>query len=252
VKNEILYIDSGVQLWNGTDVSSPIIGINSYIITIPLNSTWDWKSNITIDAQAKNITNPTTGTPPPSLIRGHMFHGPNDQPNVYVYGGTTFMGNQSFEAFKRPDSSAYPLWAYTYGTSNPWVQYSRDTEWTPNHGAATEAIDQGLAFYLNGQVDWGTTSRTIDIFPHTEDIYVPLEGMVVLDLKTQEGKNISTAGLRGGVPRVGGTMEYFASIGRTGVLIALGGQIQPDLASPFANVSAGSLVSKAPGMRCSI
>lgn len=215
------------------------------MITIPLNSTWDWKSNITMDAQAKNVKNPTTGTPPPSLIRGHMFHGPVDQPNVYVYGGTTFMGNQSFEAFTRPDPSAfYPLWSYTYGSGNPWDQYSRDTEWTPNHGAVTEAIDQGLAFYLNGQIDWGTSARTVDSFPKTEDIYVPMEGMVVLDLKSRSGKNVSTSGLRGGAPRVGGTMEYFSSIGGMGALVALGGQIQPNLASAFANVSTGSLVSK--------
>lgn len=243
MKNDILYIDSGVQKWNGTDVTNPILGINSYMITIPLNSTWDWKSNITMDAQAKNVKNPTTGTPPPSLIRGHMFHGPIDQPNVYVYGGTTFMGNQSFEAFTRPESSAfYPLWSYTYGAGNSWDQYSKDTEWTPNHGAATEAIDQGLAFYLNGQIDWGTAPRTVDSFPKTEDIYVPMEGMVVLDLKSQSAKNISTSGLRGGAPRVGGTMEYFASIGGMGALVALGGQVQPNLASPFANVSTGLLI----------
>jgi hypothetical protein len=39
VKNDILYIDSGVQKWNGTDIAKPILGINSYMITIPLNFT---------------------------------------------------------------------------------------------------------------------------------------------------------------------------------------------------------------------
>jgi hypothetical protein len=243
VKNNILYIDSGVQKWNGTDISSPIIGINSYMITIPLNYTWDWKTNITENAQAKNVTNPITGTLPPSQIRGHMFHGPAGKPEVYVYGGTTFMGNQSFEAYAWPDSSSYPLWSYTYGPNYPWGQFSGSSLWMPNHGAAAEAIDQGLGFYLNGQVDWGTSSRTLDTFPKSEDWYVPMKGMVVLDLNTQSTTNISTSNLRGQMPRVGGSMEYIASVGAMGALVALGGQIQPNLTSIYANTSEGTLVS---------
>ncbi|EAT86292.2 hypothetical protein SNOG_06461 [Parastagonospora nodorum SN15] len=212
------------------------------MITIPLASTWDWKLNITETVQAKNVTNPNTGTLPPSQIRGAMFHGPNNQAEVYVYGGTTFMGNQSFEAYTRPDSSAYPLWSYTYGASTPWGQYAGDTAWMPNHGAATEAIDQGLAFYLNGQIDWGTSSKTFDILPKTDAIYVPIQGMLILDLNTQSARNLSTSKLRGGAPRVGGTMEYIASIGDNGVLVALGGQIQANLSSSFANVKTGSLI----------
>jgi hypothetical protein len=212
------------------------------MITIPLNFTWDWKTNIIVEAQAKNVTNPRTGTLPPSQIRGHMFHGPANKPEVYVYGGTTFMGNQSFEAYAWPDSSAYPLWSYKYGPDYPWDQYAVSTSWMPNHGAAAEAVDQGLGFYLNGQIDWGTSSRTIDTFK-TQDLYIPLQGMVVLDLNTQSSKNISTTSLRGGAPRVGGSMEYIASVGGMGSLVALGGQIQPKLKGLYANVSQGALVS---------
>jgi hypothetical protein len=212
------------------------------MITIPLNFTWDWKTNIVVEAQAKNVTNPRTGTLPPSQIRGHMFHGPANKPEVYVYGGTTFMGNQSFEAYAWPDSSAYPLWSYKHGPDYPWDQYAISELWMPNHGAAAEAIDQGLGFYLNGQIDWGTSSRTIDTFK-TQDLYVPLQGMVVLDLNTQSSKNISTTGLRGGTPRVGGSMEYIASVGGMGSLVALGGQIQPQPSGLYANVSQGVLVS---------
>lgn len=250
VKNDILYIDSGVQKWNGTDISTPIMGINSYMITIPLNFTWDWKTNIIIEAQAKNLTNPDTGTLPPSQIRGHMFHGPASEHEVYVYGGTTYMGNQSFEAYAGPDSSAYPLWSYIHGPNYPWEQYALSTPWMPNHGAAAEAIDQGLAFYLNGQIDWGTSSKTRDTFTFkTEDVYVPLEGMVVLNLTTQSSKNISTSSLRGGMSRVGGSMEYIASVGGMGTLVALGGQIQPNLTGLYANVSQGALVSAGHGER---
>lgn len=195
-----------------------------------------------MNAEAKDVN---VANLPPSFIRGHMFQGPLDQPSVYVYGGTTYMGNMSFETFVWPDPSQYTPWSYTYGTSNPWAKYTRDTISMPNHGAAAEAIDQGLGFYLNGQIDWGSNSTTADIFPKTLDSYTPLDGMIVLDLKVQSGKNISTSGLRDGVPRVGGTMEYFGSIGAMGVLVALGGQIQPSLTSPFANTSSGSLVSRA-------
>ncbi|USP76833.1 hypothetical protein yc1106_04107 [Curvularia clavata] len=245
VKNDILYIDGGLQKWNGTNVTSPILGTNGWMITIPLNVTWDWQVNIAVNAEAKNVKGPSTGQLPPSLIRGHMFHGPLDQPSVYRYGGTTYMGNMSFETFIWPDNSVYGLWSYTYGAGYPWARYTRDRDspQLPNHGAAAEAIDQGLGFYLNGQIDWGSNSKTADIFPKTLDSYTPLEGMIVLDLETQSGKNISTSGLRDGVPRVGGTMEYFGSIGAMGVLVALGGQVQPSLASPFfANSSSGSLI----------
>ncbi|KAH7068684.1 hypothetical protein FB567DRAFT_248336 [Paraphoma chrysanthemicola] len=211
------------------------------MLTIPLNFTWDWKTNIIINAQAKNVTNPSTGTLPPSQIRGHMFHGPANVPEVYVYGGTTYMGNQTFEAYAWPDSSAYPLWSYTQGPNYPWGQYAVSTPWMPNHGAAAEAIDQGLAFYLNGQIDWGTSSKTRDTFK-TEELYVPVKGMVILDLKTQSSRNISTTMLRGGAPRIGGSLEYIASVGGMGSLVALGGQIQPNLAGLYANVSEGQLI----------
>jgi hypothetical protein len=242
VKNDVLYIDSGIQKWNGTDVKRPILGINSYMITISLNSTWDWKTNITVEAQAKNVANPPTGNRPPSQMRGHMFHGLANVPEVYVYGGTTYMGNLSFEAYAPPESSAYPLWSYTYGPNYPWNQYDVASPWMPNHGAAAEAIDQGLAFYLNGQIDWGTSSRTLDTF-NSQDLYVPLDGMVILNLTIHSAKNISTTGLRGGAPRVGGSMEYIASVGGMGTLVALGGQIQPNLTGLYANVSQGVLVS---------
>ncbi|KAH8730743.1 hypothetical protein GQ44DRAFT_605739 [Phaeosphaeriaceae sp. PMI808] len=243
VKNDLLYIDSGIQKWyvrlqSGKDVNPSALGINSYMITIPLNYTWDWKSkDMIIEAQVKNVTSPRTGALPPSQYRGHMFQGPADKPEVYVYGGTTYMGDQSSNWV---DNSAYPLWSYTYGPNYPWNQHATTPAWMPNHGAGAEAVDQGLAFYLNGQIDWGTSVKTRRITG--EGSYIPLSGMVILDLNTQSSKNISTAGLRGGAPRVGGTMEYIPSIGYMGALVCLGGQIQPNLTGLTANVNDGSLI----------
>lgn len=155
------------------------------------------------------------------------------------------MGNQSFETYTAPDAASYHLWSYKPGPDYPWGQYAGSTVWMPNHGAGAEAIDQGLGFYLNGQVDWGTSSRTLDTFPKTESLYMPVRGMVVLDLNTQTSRNISTAKLRDGATRVGGSMEYLPSVGRMGALVALGGQVQANSTDVYANVSNGKLVSTA-------
>ncbi|KAF2116289.1 hypothetical protein BDV96DRAFT_491395 [Lophiotrema nucula] len=253
VKNDVLYIDSGVQTWNGTSVKGPFYGISqstrnichshNYIMNIPLNFTWDWKSNIIVNAVPKNDSNPNTGTLPPSLTRGHMFHGPAEDSAVYIYGGTTFMGNRSFPGYRQPDASTYPLWSYNLNSSGyQWQQYDLSLPWMPNHGAAAEAIDQNLGFYLNGQIDWGTETRTLNFSNTTA--YRPLDGMLVIDLQNQTATNISTPGIGGGGPRVGGTMEYFASVGGMGVLVALGGMVNNTyLSGPNDDYNHGSLIA---------
>jgi hypothetical protein len=75
-------------------------------------------------------------------------------------------------------------------------------------------------FYLNGQIDWSTSSQTRDTFT-TENQYVPVPVMLDLNGDVHSAKNISTAKLRGGAPRVGGSMEYIPSVGGMGVLVAL-------------------------------
>lgn len=108
-----------------------------------------------------------------------------------------------------------------------------------NHGAAAEATDQGLGFYLNGQIDWGTSAGTLNALKHETD-YRALEGMLVIDFHNHTSRNISASGIRGNAPRTGGTMEYFPSIGGMGVLVAVGGQINQQ--QPWANMSEGELV----------
>jgi hypothetical protein len=258
VKNDVLFIDSGVQKygdeWNEPDpvlgisklrlhahLPSTLIMLDNWLITIPLSSTWDWKTNIVIIGEPKNESNPNTGTIPPSLVRGHMFHGPADTTKIYRYGGTTYMGNQSFSGYTRPDASTYSLWTYNYETADyPWAQYDISQPWIANHGAAAEAIDQSLGFYLNGQTDWGTSTKTLNILNAT-DLYKPLTGMLVLNFTDNTSNNISTSKLRGDAPRVGGGMEYFPDVGAMGVLVALGGQINN--ASTWANATKGELVS---------
>lgn len=151
------------------------------------------------------------------------------------------MGNRSFGGFTNPDASTYPLWTYDYNTSDyPWMQYDISQPWRANHGAAAEAIDQSLGFYLNGQIDWGTSPSTLNIINST-DLYRPLDGMLVINFTDHTSRNISTSKLRGDAPRVGGGMEYFPSVGGMGVLVALGGQINNNTA--WSNRTKGQLVS---------
>lgn len=224
------------------------------MLTVPLTEAWDWKRtknesqylNITIEQ--KNETNPDTGTPIPSLFRGHMFHGPENTTNVYRFGGTTYMYNTSFEGYAQPESSSYPLWTYNPNDpDSPWDQYNVAQPWMPNHGAGADATDHALGFYLNGQIDMGTSSTTVgnQLVDNEQNLYLPLEGMLVVNLVDFNSANISTSKMRGNKPRVGGTMEYVAPIGENGILVALGGQIQPDMTGDqVANRSKGELVSE--------
>jgi hypothetical protein len=222
------------------------------MLTIPLTEAWDWKltnnesQHITIDSEQKNETNPDTGTPIPNLFRGYMFHGPRNTTNIYRFGGSAYMYNTSFEDFVYPESSSYPLWTYNHSTTDfPWDQYSIQQPWMPNHGAGADAIDLGFGFYLNGQIDMGTSSATLAPFADKEqNIYAPLEGMLIINLVDFTSVNISTSKIRGDLPRVGGTMEYVAAVGGNGILVALGGQIQPDAkGDQVANRYEGELVS---------
>lgn len=129
-----------------------------------MKKSWDWKTNITYIA-SEELANPFTGTRVRSGgILGTMFQGPANDSNIYTYGGTTFRGNESFpnqdvDYYEAVYSDQYPLWSLDNETQ-VWDQYDIGQTWTPSYGAATEAPDQGLAFYLNGRTDNGTSSTT--------------------------------------------------------------------------------------------
>ncbi|KAF2493487.1 hypothetical protein BU16DRAFT_81154 [Lophium mytilinum] len=241
VKDGSLYINGGVETFYHSRVTSDtILGINTYLIQVSMETSWDWKTNITITDESKSTSNPKTGTYPPSLIRGTMFHGPADSKEVYAFGGTTFMGNTSFLGYVAPDASTYPLWTYAYDSSDfRWGQNDIGQPWKPNHGAAAEAIDQGLGFYLNGQIDKGTDSSTKNF---GNDSTLPLDGMLIIDLANATSNNISTAAISGDGPRVGGGLQYIADVGEKGILVAIGGQLSPQNVSTSTSTN-GHLLS---------
>ncbi|OCK74540.1 hypothetical protein K432DRAFT_429967 [Lepidopterella palustris CBS 459.81] len=244
VKNDVLYIDGGIETFRlnsenytmGPNVPNTV-GVNENTITVLMNSSWNWWTNIT-ETSLNKSTNPTDGsTPPTGIIRGAFYQGLSSDPRVFTFGGTSYMGNQSFPGWRQLQSSATPLWSYDT-LKKVWEPFSSPLTVTPNYGFAAEAADQGLAFYLNGQIDNGTMYTTNYLVNNT----LNLPGMVVIDMINQTFANISTPGLTEGTwPRVGGVMEYVPSIGRSGVLVALGGAYR-NTSGP-GNFSAQSLAT---------
>ncbi|OCL11664.1 hypothetical protein AOQ84DRAFT_386674, partial [Glonium stellatum] len=226
VKNGMLYIDGGIETYRldgtnytvGTNVNNTL-GVNLETITVQMNYTWNWWTNITETASPKSV-NPTDGaTPPTGLIRGAFYQGPSNDPRVYTFGGTSFQGNTSFPGWSGVQTSTTPMWSFDT-EKRVWEPFSSNLQITPNYGLSAEAPDQGLAFYLNGQIDNGTSSYTNWLGNNT----LNLPGMVIIFLANQTFENISTPGLSEDTyPRVGGSMQYMPSIGKSGILVSLGG-----------------------------
>lgn len=117
-------------------------------------------------------------------------------------------------------SDQYPLWSFD-NSSQAWEQFDTKQTTTPSYGAAAEAPDQGLGFYLHGKSDNGSAPRKW----FDGDSATLMDGMMVIDTVRQSAKNISTATLKEKQPRIGGLMQYVANIGRNGLLVALGGRV---------------------------
>ena len=166
-------------------------------------------------------TNPNTGGTPPQVLRGALYQGPSTDSKVFLYGGTTSGLNRSSPYFVDPQSPQYTLWSYDT-SSGDWDQYDVSMAGgnRPSWGAWTEAPDQGMAFFLNGLYDNGSSLNTQNLAENVQFV----ESMQVLDLKTHTAKNVSTSVLsRPGYARIGGSMEYVPSIGKKGILALMGG-----------------------------
>ena len=188
---------------------------------------------------AFNITaNPTTGALPPQVVRGTMYYGSQDNNNIYLYGGTTSYVNTSFLGWQPSTPSTYTLWSYDT-KSRQWARYNIESSapCRPSNGAAAEAIDQGLAFYFNGELDGGS-SQGINI---RNDTSVFITGMIVVNTTDQTARNLSTAQVSMDLARAGGRMIYIPEIGGKGILVLIGGSIFP--ANDLNNVNSGTLVS---------
>ena len=189
------------------------------MISVDLSSSWDWYENISETLMDIKST-PNTVTLPPQVVRGALYQGTSRDSSIYLYGGTTSYANTSFPGWQPPLGSTYSLWSYDV-VALSWAQHDVATHapYRPNGGAATEAPDQGLAFYLNGQIDGGSSTSPDDGLGNV----VLLDGMVVINTTDQSARNFSTTGLNNVRRRTRGRMQYVPGIGEKGVLVVLGG-----------------------------
>ena len=149
-----------------------------------LTDSWNWKTNIS--ETAINITAASaTGTDPPIVERGALYHGPTSDSKVYLYGGITSDVNTSFPGYQAPSSSQYSLWGFDT-SSHDWTQYdvTANAPVRPSYGAHTEIPEKGLAFYFNGLLS-NMSALNVNWISSTE----VLEGLIVLDLNTQTVRN---------------------------------------------------------------
>ena len=192
---------------------------DEYMINVNLTSSWDWKKNIS--ETASNITvDPSTGSLPPQVVRGTLYQGTQNDNSIYLYGGTTSYTNTSFPGWQPPYPSTYSLWSYNPG-STQWTQFDIG-QYAPNrpsNGAAAEAVDQGLAFYFNGELDSGS-SQGNGLITGTN---VFVSGMVVINTTDQTAKNLSTAQVSADLARARGRMQYIPEVGEKGILVLIGG-----------------------------
>ena len=188
-----------------------------------MNNSWDWKVNISETALSKTA-NPNTGTSPPILSRGAMYHGTDEDDNIYLWGGTTSEWNTSFPGYQGPSVQQYSLWSYNLVTK-VWNQFdvTLNSPNRPSSGSYAEATDQGLLFFLNGNLDNGSELETQDLIPDTKQY---LQGMIVIDTHNQTAKNLSTSAVVGTMPRSRGRMGYISGIGANGILVQVGGNQQ--------------------------
>ena len=196
---------------------------DEYIINVNLSTSWDWRANIS--ETATNITaNPATGTVPPQVVRGALYQGTSNDDSIYLYGGTTSSANTNFPGWLASYPPTYSLWSYDPG-STLWSQFdvSQNAPHRPSSGAAAEAMDQGLAFYFNGELDSGS-SPDLGIIAGTN---ILIGGMVVINTTDQTARNLSTAQVSDNLARARGRMQYVPGVGEKGVLVLIGGSSFP-------------------------
>lgn len=81
------------------------------MIQVPMQSSWDWKINITETAINMSDPNPSTGTSAPQVYQGAVFGGQSTDSTVWLYGGTYSWLTKDFSWFLYPDSQHNSLWS---------------------------------------------------------------------------------------------------------------------------------------------
>ncbi|OAL30118.1 hypothetical protein AYO20_08921 [Fonsecaea nubica] len=230
-KNGTIYINGGIETYvdfgaNGQqDWNTITSGINENLISVDMTASWDWKTNVSISQNARRESGSVAGMQwPVNVHDGSLFGGMESSTTLYMFGGTTSGFNQTFPNFLVPPTTQYGLWTYDMG-ADVWaaIDTSGSLDTIPSWGANTEAPDQGLAFYVGGQIDSGTANTT----QFLEDDTVGVGGMVVIDTTSNKIKNITVED-EVKSNRQGAGMVYVDNFGDAGVLVLLGGETQAD------------------------
>ncbi|CAO1598027.1 hypothetical protein XANCAGTX0491_001803 [Xanthoria calcicola] len=192
------------------------MGINTHLIIVDISKPFDWRSNLSMTAVPK-----PGSTAPPVTTAGSVLYGSDDDPNIYLFGGTVSNVNTSFPGYRPALPITYTMWSFNI-KSHDWQNYdlTRNIQYRPNSGMNAGAREQHLSFYLNGQVDWGSSSQTVNLDSSTS-IYQP--GMIIINHDTQTAINVSTDALVGKKPRSRGGLQYMVGIGPKGLLVLIGG-----------------------------
>ena len=161
-----------------------------------------------------------------------------DDPNIYLWGGSTSYINTSFPGFTGPLPITFTMWSFDIRT-HEWDHYdlSDTVQYRPAAGAYAEARDQHRSFYLNGWVDNGSSTQTMSLGPSTK---IFQEGMIIIDHSNQTAKNVSTKALVADKPRTRGKMQYISGFGAHGIIVLIGGNEK--IVTDTSDQSLGDLV----------
>lgn len=202
-----------------------------YIFEIDMSDSWDANINLS-ETRIGRFGNSLMGSNPPNMVRGALYRGPINDSRIFTFGGTTFIANTTDPDWQAPSSDQYSLWSYDT-TLMTWGQYdiSHAVPRRPAWGSIAEFMAKGVAFFLNGEIDRGSSNVLYSTAEYiggslangTNDEITYLGGMAVIDMPTQTARNVSTEGL--GAPRVSGGLVHTPMFGKSedGTLVAFGG-----------------------------
>ncbi|KAF9637447.1 Galactose oxidase/kelch beta-propeller [Lasiodiplodia theobromae] len=226
VRRDSIFIDGGVQTLrsNGTTW----LTFSEYIYELDVSQSWDANTNFT---ESRIGRYSEADANPPNMLRGALYAANRETNRLFTFGGSSFLANTSDPDWQPPSQDSTSLWSYDTEIRD-WHSYNISTvPWRPNWGSIAEDIFHDIGFFLNGMYDRGSsyglyTSVEYEGGQVTNDSFNEIRylgGLIMIDLHTQETKNLSTATL--GAPRVAGGLVYTPTFGKTanGTLLTFGG-----------------------------
>ncbi|EKG22634.1 Galactose oxidase/kelch beta-propeller [Macrophomina phaseolina MS6] len=224
-----VFLDGGVELYQ--DNRTKWLGFSKYIYEVDMSESWDANMNYTASRIGRYSDNSTDANPP-NMVRGGLFAAMSESNRLFTFGGSTFLANQTDPDWKPPSQDPTSLWSYDTEVRN-WESYdiTGAVPWRPNWGAQAEDVKRSVGFFLNGQYDRGSSYGLYTSVEYKGGVATNstwnqiqyLGGLIMIDLHTQETKNLSTATL--GSPRVASGLVHAPGFGKTknGTLMAFGG-----------------------------